>query len=97
MKTLDPQAITPALEDGVVREVTDESFGGKTLADYDSPEFVLMDDSLTDANKIHILESWLAEKQPGVELDASGKEVDANAPYTRRVKLALQAVRDGVA
>lgn len=90
MRTLDPQEITPALEHGEIRDTT------PTPADYDSPEFVLMDDSLSRSEKIAILERWLPEKQKEVELDASGREIDANAPYTRRVELALRAVRDGV-
>ena len=53
-------------------------------------------DSLSRSEKIAILERWLPEKQKEVELDASGREIDANAPYTRRVELALRAVRDGV-
>ena len=90
MRNLDPQEITPELEHGHIRETPT-----KTLADYDSPEFVVMDDQLSRAEKISILESWLPTKQGEVELNAYGQEVDANAPYTRRVKLALDAVRAG--
>ena len=89
MQTLDPQQITPALQDGEIRDTS------KTVADFDSPEFVVMDDSLSQSEKIAILESWLPGKQDDVEIDAYGKEVSENAPYTRRVKLALDAVRAG--
>ena len=89
MRTLDPQEITPALEEGEIRDAA------PTRADYDSPEFVVMDDSLSKSEKIAILESWMPQKQDEVELNAYGREVAENAPYTRRVKLALQAVRDG--
>ena len=90
MRTLKPQEITPALQDGHIRDIPE-----KTLADYDSPEFVVMDDQLPRAEKIRILESWLPEKQGEVSINAYGQEVDESAPYTRRVKLALDAVRAG--
>ena len=96
MQTLDPQQITPELEHGRVRELhPPKSHSDKTLADYDSPEFVVMDDSLTRADKVRILESWLGDKQDDVDINAYGQEVEENAPYTRRVKLALDAVLAG--
>ena len=90
MKTLKPQQITPALQDGHVREIPT-----RTLADYDSPEFVVMDNDLSRSEKVEILQNWLGEKQDDVAINAYGQEVEANAPYTRRVKLALDAVLEG--
>ena len=94
MQTLKPQQITPALAHGEVRDLPADT---KSVADYDSPEFVLMDDSLSDAKKIEILESWLPSKQGEVEINAYGQEVEENAPYTRRVLLAIEAVKSGTA
>ena len=91
MQTLTPQQITPALAHGEIRDTS------TTIADYDSPEFVLMDDTLSDSQKISILEKWLPTKQGDVSLNAYGQEVDENAPYTRRVLLAIEAVKTGTA
>jgi|GEM_PF-5106966 len=97
MKTLDPQQITPALEDGVVRDVPETTFvNGKTIADYDSPEYVASDDTLPRAEKIRILENWLPTKQGDVFINAYGQEMEENAPYTRRVKLLLQDLKDDI-
>ena len=94
MQTLKPQQITPDLAEGHVRELPSETVN---ISDYDSPEFVLMDDNLSDGQKLQILNSWLPEKQGKVEINARGQEVDENAPYTRRVPLAIEAVKSGTA
>ena len=94
MQTLKPQQITPELAEGKVRDIPSESVN---ISDYDSPEFVLMDDNLSDSQKLQILNSWLPQKQGKVEINARGQEVDENAPYTRRVLLAIEAIKSGTA
>ena len=94
MQTLEPQQITPELTEGKVRELPEDDLN---ISDYDSPEFVLMDDNLSDSQKLQILNSWLPQKQEKVDINARGQEVDENAPYTRRVLLAIEAVKSGTA